>query len=419
MTIFRQFLVFLFVLGTYVGSAYPIDGFAYSQIKRLLWLQKTISGEVQDRMPLKGAMLSIDSIQLPLLDDQRREDWSQLPDIDPEFQKKINSLFPNLHESYSLAILDYSDDRAVRYAERQGSRGFQPGSVGKLAVITGLFCELESIYPDDYDKRIELLRSKVVKAGNWALPNIHTVPFYKPATGKLEKRLLIASDEFSLFEWADHMISVSSNGAASVVWREVVLMREFGEQYQDLTQEQADQYFKDKNRKHLSDMAISVVNDPLRDYGISDQEWRLGTFFTRGGSDKVTPQGGSTATPQALMKWLLALQSGSIVDPQSSLEIKRLLYSTDRRIRYASNSALNDAAVYYKSGSLYQCQPEPGYECAKYMGNKNNFMNSVAIVERADGTKYMVTLMTNVLKKNSNADHSALGGRIDGIIRKG
>jgi hypothetical protein len=414
-----KFLSFLFISFFCLSlNAYPIDGYAFSKIKRLLWLQKVLDGEVKDRMPVPGALLPIDSIELSLINDTRRSNWLTLPDVDPEFQKQLNRLFPNLDESYSISVLDYSEGQPIRYAEKQGDRGFQPGSVGKLAVITGLFCELESIYPDDYEKRIELLKTKVVMAGNWALPNIHTVPIYHPETGKLEKRLLIAKDEFTLFEWADHMLSVSSNGAASVVWREAMLMRAFGSKYPDLTTEEADEYFKTTSRKVLSDMSISVVNDPLRDFDISDEEWRLGTFFTRGGSDKVPPQGGSTATPKALMKWLLALQTGHIVDEASSLEIKRLLYMTDRRIRYASNGALKDAAVYYKSGSLYQCRPEPGFTCAKYMGNKNNFMNSVAIVERSDSSRYMVTLMTNVLKKNSNNDHSALGGKIDALIRQ-
>ncbi len=44
-------------------------------------------------------------------------------------------------------------------------------------------------------------------------------------------------------------------------------------------------------------------------------------------------------------------------------------------------------------------------------------MNSVAIVEHNDSTKYMVCLMTNVLGKNSASDHMYLAGNIDKIIR--
>ncbi|MCB0613816.1 MAG: hypothetical protein KDC75_10925, partial [Phaeodactylibacter sp.] len=79
--------------------------------------------------------------------------------------------------------------------------------------------------------------------------------------------------------------------------------------------------------------------------------------------------------------------------------------------------ALTDAAVYFKSGSLYKCRPEEGYECGKYKGNVENYMNSVAIIEHPDGPTYLVALMSNVLKKNSNIDHNALASRIDKIIR--
>ena len=49
---------------------------------------------------------------------------------------------------------------------------------------------------------------------------------------------------FSLYEWTDHMLSVSNNGAAAVVWREAILMRVFGSQYPYLSEEQAEEYFK-------------------------------------------------------------------------------------------------------------------------------------------------------------------------------
>jgi hypothetical protein len=212
------------------------------------------------------------------------------------------------------------------------------------------------------------------------------------------------------------MVSVSSNGAASVVWREAILMEAFCENYKDLSFEEGEAYFKEVNRSSLSDFAVEIVNGPLRDIGISKEEWNLGTFFTRGGSERVVPQGGSIGTPKGLMKWLLMLESGNVVDTMSSLEMKRLLYMTDRRIRYASNSSLKNDAVYFKSGSLYQCRPEPDYVCEKYKGNKNNFMNSLAIIEKASGEKYLVTLMSNVLKRNSNNDHNSLAGKIDKLI---
>jgi hypothetical protein len=93
------------------------------------------------------------------------------------------------------------------------------------------------------------------------------------------------------------------------------------------------------------------------------------------------------------------------------------MYMTDRRIRYAQAPQLREAAVYFKSGSLYKCDRSKGEPCGKYKGNVSNFMNSVAIIEHPDGTNYMVCLMTNVLRKNSASDHMYLAGSIDKAIR--
>ncbi|MFN3545165.1 MAG: hypothetical protein ACK4UX_09985 [Thiobacillus sp.] len=51
----------------------------------------------------------------------------------------------------------------------------------------------------------------------------------------------------------------------------------------------------------------------------------------------------SYAKPRELMRWLLALEEGRRVDAWSSREIKRLLYVTERRNRYVSSPALDDA----------------------------------------------------------------------------
>ena len=95
------------------------------------------------------------------------------------------------------------------------------------------------------------------------------------------------------------------------------------------------------------------------------------------------------------------------------------MYLTDRRIRYASHPALTRAAVYFKSGSLYQCQPEEGFVCRKYMGNVRNFMNSVAIVESKEPGRelhYLVAVLSNVLRENSAVAHQTLALRIHRLI---
>ena len=60
-------------------------------------------------------------------------------------------------------------------------------------------------------------------------------------------------------------------------------------------------------------------------------------------------------------------------------------------------------------------RPEPGFTCRPYAGNVKNYMNSTAIIESpAAGRKlyYMSTLVTNILRKNSAAEHQALATRL-------
>ena len=397
---------------------YPIDGYERTGIKRLKRLELIKSGEIKTTSPLPaGAMKSFDEIQLNLKS-RSQDSVGSIMTIDAEFQKEINNLFRGLDKSYSLTVLDISDSENIRYAERNEKAGYQPGSVGKLAVLVGLFNQLAKIYPDSWENRTELLKKKSVKAGVWGLTDEHTIPIYNIEKNTLVKRQVIASDVFTLYEWTDHMLSVSNNGAASIVWREVLLMAAFGEKYPELTQEQTDAYFKETPRKELTDLGNDVVNLPLRDLGITTDEWRLGSFFTKGSNTYVGAKGGSTGSPQGLMKFLVQLEQGNVVDVQSSLEMKRLMYMTDRRIRYAQSPALKDAAVYFKSGSLYKCDRSKGEACGKYMGNVTNFMNSVAIVEHPNNCTYIVVLMTNVLRKNSASDHMYLAGNIDKLIRK-
>ncbi len=414
-------LLFLVLI---IGSAfttytyYPIDGYERTGIKRLKRLELIKNGEIKDAAALpEGAMKSWNEIELNLL--ERKEDSAMaLMTLDEAFQKEINGLFRGLDRSYSLTVLDISDVNNIRYAERNETAGYQPGSVGKLAVLAGLFTQLAKIYPDSWERRTDLLKNKSVKAGVWGLTDEHTIPIYNIEKNTLVKRQVIASDVFTLYEWADHMLSVSNNGAASIVWREVLLMAAFGDKYPELTQEESDVYFKETSRKELTDLGNDVVNLPLRDLGITADEWRLGSFFTKGANTYVGDKGGSIGSPQGLMKFLVQLEQGKVVDEASSLEMKRLMYMTDRRIRYAQAPALKEAAVYFKSGSLYKCDRSTGEACGKYMGNVTNFMNSVIIVEHPDNCTYMVVLMTNVLRKNSASDHMYLAGNIDKIIRK-
>lgn len=409
-------LLFLAIALIVVASlhAYPRDGYAYTGIKRLLYLQKLYE---QGKLNLDpGATCTMEQVRL--LNGANIPGIDSIPGTHKELQGEINRLFGGLDPNYSISLLDMTPGREVRYAERRSHAGYQPGSVGKLAVLTAVFVEMDRIYPGDFESQRWVLMTRVVRSGPWGIPNSHTVPFYNPQTDHFFKRHVQPGDAFSVYEWIDHMVSVSSNAAASIVWREAMLMRAFGEDYECLSESEAEAFFAETARDSLSDLSIAVVNEPLRSLGIDEDEWKLGTMFTRGASSRVPPQGGSIGTARGLMKWLVALEHGRIINPRSCLEMKRLLYLTDRRIRYASAAVLDSAQVYFKSGSLYKCRKEEGFSCGKYRGNVYNYMNSVAIVEHPDGTYYMVVLMSNVLRKNSAGDHYGLATNIDRIIRR-
>ena len=311
-----------------------------------------------------------------------------------------------------------SDPKNLKYASHRENVGYQPGSVGKLAVLLAVFDQLAKLCPDSFEVRINYLKSKKVTARYWGTGDHHTIPIYDIENDKLTRRVVIGSDEFSLFEWLDHMVSVSNNGAASVMYREAMLMAAFGEDYFFLDEQKAEQFFEETPRDSLTNLSHNTVNQPLRDLGISENEWKLGGFFTGGSSRHLSRKGGSIGTPKGLMKFLVQLEQGKVIDEKSSLEMKRLIYLTDRRIRYAKSPRLDDAAVYFKSGSYYKCNREKDPNCGKYAGNVFNYMNSVIIVEQPNGVKYIVCLMTNVLNKNSAGAHMYLASKIDDVVNE-
>lgn len=409
-------LFFVLSLGAEL-AAYPIDGYWTTGIRRLLRLELMMTGELDGRHKLTpGSTRKLADIELLLCGRPVKDELTTLPKPDSLLQADLDDLMRRMNPNYSVTVLDLTPGEAPVYAERRPEIGYQPGSVGKLAVLTGFFTELAKIYPNSFKKQQQLLKNKYVMAGKFGVYDHHKVPIFDTITYAFSKRIVKESDVFSLYEWADHMTSVSNNGAASIVWREAMLMRTFGEDYPDLTQEQSDLFFKETPRDSLARVANRIVNDPLRDLGITHDEWRLGSMFTRGATGIVPPMGGSIGTPKGLMKWLLALERGEIIGYESCLEMKRLIYMSDRRIRYARAEVLDSAAVCFKSGSLYSFLE--GTPRKKYAGSRYNYMNSVAIVEHKDGTSYLVAMESNVLNKNSAYDHYILATRIDGMLRK-
>ncbi|MBN1996137.1 hypothetical protein JW935_01210 [candidate division KSB1 bacterium] len=409
------YIFFLLLCMAGVLCGYPIDGYKTTGIRRLERLSGIIGGTLKGTMPVEGARLSLEQIKLNLIG-TLEDSTFVLPPVDAEFQKRIDNLFPNRHESYSLAVLEITPGKPKRFAQRQADRQFSPGSVGKLAIAAGLFAELKKICPDSFEERCRILKSRMVTADEWILSDTHEIPVFDTASKSFAMRPARIGDVFSLYEWADHMLSASANSAASITWKEVVLMRAFGAGYPP-SAEQEKEFFQKTPKSQIAEIAFAVVNEPLRAAGIEKEEFQLASLFTGTGKRKIPISAGSNASPIGLIKFLLALEQGRIVDRPSGLEIKRLMYMTAKRIRYASAPALTGAAVYFKSGSLYRCKEEPGFLCGKYMGNVENVMNSVAIVEHPDGPVYLVVLMSNVLRKNSAVEHQTIATYIDKIIK--
>ncbi len=407
--------LYLFVMVCFVtGSleAYPMDGYAESGIRRLERVRLIAAGEINGPKLTVGAHKPLSYVKLNLVD--RADSLKSLPAIDSVLQKKVEALFPDRHESYSIALMEITPNRPIRYAAYQADRLFSPGSVGKLAIAAGLFAELKRLHPNDVSKRQELLKTRMVTAGKWVLGDHHEVPIYDVENRYFVSRPIQEGDVFSLYEWTDHMLSASANSAASTVWKEVMLMRAFDTAYPPTEEEEA-LFWRQIPKMKLREIGLAVVNDPLREIGIGQGDWQLGSFFTKYGQQVV--QGtNSFANPRALLTFLMRLETGQVVDAWSSLEIKRLMYMTAKRIRYASSYGIARSAIYFKSGSLYRCKPEPDFKCRKYMGNVENAMNSMAIVERSNGQVYLVALMSNVLRKNSAEDHQALATEIDRIL---
>jgi hypothetical protein len=347
---------------------------------------------------------------------ERRE--LELPAPDPALTAALRGLLGAQAERYGLVLLDLSDPERVRYAEWNGRAAQNPGSVGKLVVALALFQALADLYPGDVAARENLLRERLVTADAFSVSDHHTVPFFDPLAGRLTRRPLQPGDRASLWTYLDWMLSPSSNSAAGMLQRELVLLRRFGSAYPPPPGE-AESFLAGTPKPELAALFAAAIQEPVTRNGLDLAALRQGSFFTHEGK-RLIPGTSSHATPRELVRFLLRMEQGRLVDAWSSRELKRLLYQTERRIRYATSSALADAAVYFKSGSLYSCEPEPDFVCRKYHGNVRNYMNSAAVIESPAGERrlfYLVALLSNVLRKNSAADHAELARAIHARLR--
>ncbi|MEP4484505.1 MAG: serine hydrolase [Halioglobus sp.] len=393
--------------------AYPMDGYEDTGIRRLEQARLTQLGELSGTRQPPGALLTSDEVNIRL----QGLDYP-LPSSDEDFSGELTVLLGDQADNYALAVLDLTDPNEPVYAEHRGKHRQNVGSVGKLVAALGLFQGLADTYPATADRE-NVLRNTTVTADRFSHSDHHTIRLYDVETKKLTRRPMRDGDTGSLWEYLDWTLSVSSNSAAAMTMRDAMLLRQFGTDY-PLPEEQITPYFDEHRGAQLTQLYKRTFWEPVTRNGFSLEALRQGSFFTREGKKLVDGGGLSYATARSLMRYLLAMEQGRLVDPWTSTQLKRLLYVTERRIRYASAPALRNAAVYFKSGSLYSCKAEEGFKCGAYKGNVRNYMNSVAIVEEnIDGkpVHYLVTLVSNVLRENSAVAHQTLGGEIHAIIK--
>ena len=399
-----------------LAAAYPLDGYKETGIRRVEGARMANEGIISGRKQPAGALLSTDEVDLRLLDYQGME----LPAPDPVFSKQLVRMLGSSAPNYGIAVLDISDPEHPVYGEHRGDYRQNTGSVGKLIVALGLFQALADAWPDDLEKRREILKNTIVTADDFSISDHHKIRVFNVETRTLARRTMPVGEQGSLWEFLDWTLSVSSNSAAAMTMREAMLLKQYGKDYPP-PEAEIQRFFKETPGKELTDLFQRTFFDPITRNGLDINQVRQGSFFTHVGKKKVNGGGNSYGTARELVKLTMRMEQGRLVDEFSSREIKRLLYMTERRIRYASAPALRDSAVYFKSGSLYSCMEEEGFTCGKYKGNKRNYMNSLAIIETTnDGYQldYIAGLISNVLRVNSAVEHQTFGMRIHRMVEK-
>lgn len=400
----RKILILLLTAVTPIGWSYPIDGHDYTHIQRLKYTN-ALRLPPGARLPLSDVLPSGDGI-------------SSLPAADNKLSARIKSALGDHASNYSVAVLDISDPDQPLYAAHNENHIANIGSVGKFLVLFALFDKLARLYPDDIEAREHVLRGSSITANDWIVHDSHTVPIVDADSGEPARRKLHIGDRGNLWEFLDWMASASSNAAASMVVQQVILLEHFGHAYPaepDITR----RFLEQSSSGELGELWLAAMKRPLQEAGFDTDRIRQGSPFTATAKRRVSGTS-SVGNVRDLVRLLNLIEAERFVDPWSSRETKRLLYMTERRIRYASHPALNEAAVYFKSGSYYSCEPEPDFVCRKYMGNRINRLASIAIIEspaRNPELRYIVAVMSNVLYVNSAVAHQTLALRIHRLIK--
>ncbi len=135
--------------------AYPLDALEETGIQRLEAIQLAQAGKLKGppKQPA-GALLGMEQVKLRLLD---YPDF-QLPEANAEVGKRIQSMFEAEPDRFAFAFLDITDPKQPLYAEHNGTKTMNPGSVGKILVALALLDALAAAYPEDIEARRRVMR---------------------------------------------------------------------------------------------------------------------------------------------------------------------------------------------------------------------------------------------------------------------
>ena len=298
-------------------SAYPLDGYEESGIRRLqgYLLDQTTPGAAKLWAGQLQGSADIDLI----LKNYTGPDFDALPE-DPDLAGFLAKTLRNRDPSYSMVLIDMTNPDNIRWAGLRPDVKQNAGSVGKLICMAALFHALAEAFPDTED-RARVLRESVSPAGTWVSNEIHKVPKWDEKSRRNFHSIIVPSDEFRLSEWLDHAISASANGAGSIIWREAMLIRHFGAEYPK-SFEESERFFKETPKKELAELAQALVTEPLAAAGIDTTSLQQGSFWTTNSKNKV-PGRISFATSRELARLVFRIEEGRLVDSWSSLQMKK------------------------------------------------------------------------------------------------
>lgn len=394
-----------------LGHSYPLDGYENTGMERLegyLFSLQTPSGQ---KNIVRGSRLKQSSLIFTL----RNLPFS-VPPPNSSFTRNVLHALGSNPSRLAFSILDITNPEKPVLAAHNDTHHFIPASVGKIIVALAWFQRLKELYPHDIAQRVKLLKESIVEADELIIKDHHEVPFWNRDTGEVYNRLLDIDVRSNVYTYMDWMISASSNAAGTVLMKELILLDRMGARYSGATPEAKRQVWESIPRGTRAATLTSIVTRSLVLNGLNPSLLYQVSPFTKTGKALI-PARGSTATTREMLHYLTQIERALLVDAFSSAEIKKLMYSTQARARLASSPELDDAAVYYKSGSNFKCN----YNCADNEGDVENLMNSVAIVEypiENPKVVYLLALHSNIPRTNAVELHKEFGGIIQRLMKE-